>query len=177
MQEARRHLVDSGQASQRIDFESLYDQYATDVLRVCYYYLGDRHKAEDICQEVFVRLLTHTPDFSNGNEKAWLLKVALNLCRDHWRGAWVKRVVLNHPAFELIPAEDEYANVVQHHDVMKAINGLSPPFKEVILLYFYQGYSIAEIAEMLQLPEGTVASRMYRAKEKLENFLQGDELK
>lgn len=169
--------MEANQASQTIDFEAIYDQYATDVLRVCYYYLGDRHKAEDICQEVFVRLLTHTPDFSTGSEKAWLLKVALNLCRDHWRGSWVKRVVLNHPAFELIPAEDEYADVVEHKDIMTAINGLSPPFKEVILLYFYQGYSIAEIAKMLQLPEGTVASRMYRAKDKLGQYLKGVDLK
>lgn len=167
--------MESTRATEAIDFESIYDQYATDVLRVCYYYLGDRHKAEDICQEVFVRLLTHTPDFSSGNEKAWLLKVALNLCRDYWRGSWIKRVVLNHPAFELIPAEDEMDHAIQRQDVMSAINGLSPPFKEVILLYFYQGYSIAEIAEILQLPEGTVASRMYRAKERLAQFLKGDE--
>ena len=86
-------------------FEQLYSQYADDVLRVAYFYLGDRQKAEDVCQDVFLRLLTRTPDIQEGHEKAWLLKVALNRCRDLWRGAWVKRVVLGTP-FECVPAPD-----------------------------------------------------------------------
>ena len=78
-------------------FEELYERYATDVLRVCYFYLGDRQKAEDVCQDVFVRLITTSPQLQEGREKAWLLKVALNRCRDLWRGAWLKRVVLGAP--------------------------------------------------------------------------------
>ena len=66
-------------------FERLYSQYADDVLRVSYFYLGDRQKAEDVCQDVFLRLLTRTPEIEPGHEKAWLLKVALNRCRDLWR--------------------------------------------------------------------------------------------
>ncbi len=72
----------------------LYDQYATDVLRVCYFYLSDREKAEDVCQDVFVRLMTTHPVLQPGREKSWLLKVALNRCRDLWRSAWLKRVIL-----------------------------------------------------------------------------------
>lgn len=74
-------------------FEEIYEKYATDVLRVSYFYLGDRQKAEDVCQDVFVRLITNAPVLQEGREKAWLLKVALNRCRDLWRGAWVKRVI------------------------------------------------------------------------------------
>ena len=64
------------------NFEELYAQYATDVLRVCYFYLGDRQKAEDVCQDVFVRLMVNAPQLEDGREKAWLLKIALNRCRD-----------------------------------------------------------------------------------------------
>ena len=77
-----------------LSYEELYEKYATDVLRVSYFYLGDRQRAEDVCQDVFVRLMTNAPDLQEGREKAWLLKVALNRCRDLWRGAWLKRVVL-----------------------------------------------------------------------------------
>ena len=73
------------------NFEELYEKYANDVLRVSYFYLGDRQRAEDVCQDVFVRLMTNAPDLQEGHEKAWLLKVALNRCRDLWRGAWLKR--------------------------------------------------------------------------------------
>ena len=89
-------------------FARLYDQYATDVLRVCYFYLSDREKAEDVCQDVFVRLMTTHPLLQPGREKSWLLKVALNRCRDLWRGAWLKRVILGGPTFELIPAPTSF---------------------------------------------------------------------
>ena len=154
-------------------FEELYERYATDVLRVCYFYLGDRQKAEDVCQDVFVRLITTSPTLQEGREKAWLLKVALNRCRDLWRSAWLKRVVLGSPAFELVPAPDEIDSLAEKQEIMQAINQLPATFKEVILLHYYQGYGISEIAEMMELPEGTISSRLSRGRKKLETILKG----
>ena len=152
-------------------FARLYDQYATDVLRVCYFYLSDREKAEDVCQDVFVRLMTTHPMLQPGREKSWLLKVALNRCRDLWRGAWLKRVILGGPTFELIPAPDEFSRRDDQQAMMAAINQLPATFKEVILLHYYQGMNIAEIAQMLELPEGTISSRLSRGRKKLESIL------
>lgn len=152
-------------------FARLYDQYATDVLRVCYFYLSDREKAEDVCQDVFVRLMTTHPVLQPGREKSWLLKVALNRCRDLWRGAWLKRVILGGPTFELIPAPDEFSRRDDQQAMMAAINQLPATFKEVILLHYYQGMNIAEIAQMLKLPEGTISSRLSRGRKKLESIL------
>ena len=157
-------------------FERLYTQYADDVLRVAYFYLGDKQKAEDVCQDVFMRLLTRTPEIQEGHEKAWLLKVALNRCRDLWRAAWVKRVVLGSP-FECIPAPDEIAQRTEKTDLMEAVSKLNPTFKEVILLHYYQGFGISEIAQMLDLPEGTISSRLSRARKKLETMLKGGEIR
>lgn len=152
-------------------FARLYDQYATDVLRVCYFYLSDCEKAEDVCQDVFVRLMTTHPVLQPGREKSWLLKVALNRCRDLWRGAWLKRVILGGPTFELIPAPDEFSRRDDQQAMMAAINQLPATFKEVILLHYYQGMNIAEIAQMLELPEGTISSRLSRGRKKLESIL------
>ena len=152
-------------------FARLYDQYATDVLRVCYFYLSDREKAEDVCQDVFVRLMTTHPLLQPGREKSWLLKVALNRCRDLWRGAWLKRVILGGPTFELIPAPDEFSRRDDQQAMMAAINQLPATFEEVILLHYYQGMNIAEIAQMLELPEGTISSRLSRGRKKLESIL------
>ena len=153
-------------------FEEIYEKYATDVLRVSYFYLGDRQKAEDVCQDV-VRLITNAPVLQEGREKAWLLKVALNRCRDLWRGAWVKRVILGSPAFELIPAPDEIDKLADQQEIMGAIHQLPASFREVILLHYYQGYGITEIAEMMDLPEGTISSRLSRGRKKLESILKG----
>lgn len=154
-------------------FERMYEQYADDVLRVSYFYLCDRGKAEDVCQDVFVRLLTNAPEIEPGREKAWLLKVALNRCRDIWRAGWVKRVVLGSPLFELIPAPDEIEATTDRAELTQAIAQLPAAFKEVILLHYYQGYGISEIAEMLTLPEGTISSRLSRGRKKLEEALKG----
>ena len=153
-------------------FEELYAAYATDVLRVSYFYLGDRQQAEDVTQDVFVRLLTHAPELEPGKEKAWLLKVALNRCRDLWRAAWVKRVVLGSPALELTPAPDQMDDRLEKQELMNAVRRLPSGFRDVILLHYYQGYGIAEIAAMLHLPEGTISSRLSRARKKLEDILK-----
>ncbi len=156
-------------------FEELYEKYANDVLRVSYYYLGDRQQAEDVTQDVFVRLMTATPDLVPGHEKAWLLKVALNRCRDIWRAAWVKRVVLGSPAMDLVPVSGGMDDHMEKKELMAAIHRLPADFRDVILLHYYQGYGIAEISVMLDVPEGTISSRLSRGRKKLEEILKGSD--
>ncbi|MBR4457411.1 MAG: RNA polymerase sigma factor [Clostridia bacterium] len=157
-------------------FDELYTLYANDVLRVSYFYLGDRQRAEDVCQDVFVKLITTSPALQAGREKSWLLKVALNRCRDLWRAGWVKRVVLGHPAFELIPGPDEIGEMEEKQAIMGAVNRLPADFKDVVLLHYYQGYGIAEIAQMLGIAEGTVSSRLSRARIKLQSMMKGEDV-
>ena len=158
-----------------LSFDRLYELYATDVLRVSYYYLGNRELAEDVTQDVFIKLLTNRPALEEGREKAWLLKVALNRCRDLWRSSWIKKVVLGHPGFECFPAPDEIGQMADQFSLAEAVNRLKPEFKEVVLLFYYQGFSVTEIAEMLQIADGTVSSRLSRAREKLQKDLKEDE--
>ena len=165
----------SDRSSLSLSFDELYDLYATDVLRVAYYYLGSREMAEDVTQDVFVKLITNHPALEKGREKAWLLKVALNRCRDLWRSSWIKKVILGHPGFECFPAPDMIGRLADQETLSEAVNRLKPEFKEVVLLFYYQGYSVAEIAEMLEIAEGTVSSRLSRARDKLQNELKGVE--
>ncbi len=153
-------------------FEALDEKYANDVLRVSYFYLGDRQQAEDVTQDVFVRLLQSAPELVEGKEKAWLLKVALNRCRDIWRAAWVKRVVLGSPAMELTPAPDRMDERLERQELMEAIRRLPTDFRDVILLHYYQGYGISEIAQIMKVPEGTISSRLSRGRKKLEEILK-----
>lgn len=154
-------------------FERLYEQYADDVLRMAYFYLADRQKAEDVCQDVFVKLYTHGEAIAPGREKAWLLRVTVNCCRDLWRSAWLKRVVLGAPSLDVMPAQDEGVEQREEKaELMRAIHKLPAAFRETILLHYYQDMGIAEIAQMLNLPEGTISSRLSRARKKLESLLK-----
>ena len=152
-------------------FEALYEKYANDVLRVSYFYLGDRQQAEDVTQDVFVRLLTSNPDLEEGREKAWLLKVALNRCRDIWRSAWMRRVISGSPVFEMIPGPDTINQRMEKQEILAAVNNLPPDFREIFILHYYQGYNISEIAQITGVPEGTVSSRLARGRTKLEKIL------
>ena len=164
---------DTGSLAAAVNVEALYGQYADDVLRGCYFYLGDRYQAEEVCQDTFVRLMTSGTQLTPGHEKAWLLKVALNRCRDLWRSGWAKRVVLGSSLFETIPAEDVQERRDDEEAMMLAVHRLPPPFREVIMLFYYQNFGISEIADILSLPEGTISSRLSRARAKLKIFLEG----
>lgn len=153
----------------------LYTAYATDVLRFCYFYLGDRSRAEDIMQDTFLRLYEKKPALAVGAEKAWLFTVALNLCRDHWRGGWFKRVVLGDDTLNMIPGDSEIERLADKQALMQAIYKLAPAYKETILLFYYQGLSIEDIARMLHTSQGTVSSRLTRARAKLKDFLGGSD--
>lgn len=154
-------------------FEKLYTLYADDVLRMAYFYLADRQKAEDVCQDVFVKLYTRGQTIEPGREKAWLLRVTVNCCRDLWRSAWLRRVTLGAPTLEIIPAQDETIEKREEKAaLMRAVQKLPPVFRETILLHYYEGLGIAEIAQALNLPEGTVSSRLSRARKKLEGLLK-----
>ena len=135
-------------------FEEMYAQYADDV---------------------FVKLYTRGEAIAPGCEKAWLLRVTVNCCRDLWRSAWLKRVVLGAPTLEIIPAqEDTIEQREEKAELMRAIHKLPVQFRETILLHYYQGLGIAEIAQMLGLPEGTISSRLSRARKKLESLLKDE---
>ena len=152
-------------------FDALYTRYASDIIRVSYFYLGDRGKAEDVCHDAFVSLFVNRPALEPGHEKTWLLKVAMNRCRDIWRSAWVRRVISGSPAFEMIPAPDTLGKHMDKAEVLQAVHSLPADFREIFILYYYQGYGISEISGILNLPEGTISSRLSRGRKKLEAIL------
>ena len=96
----------------------------------------------------------------------------MNRCRDIWRAAWVKRVVLGSPAMELTPAPGNMDDSLERQELMAAIHRLPADFRDVVLLHYYQGYGINEIAEMLHVPEGTISSRLSRGRKKLQDILK-----
>ena len=155
--------------------ESLYLRYADDVLRVSYFYLGDREKAEDVMQEVFLRVMDKQPVLREGSEKSWLLKVALNICRDQWRSSWAKRVILGSKRLDIIPADDELEDRTEKEALMQAVHSLPADVREVFLLFYYQRYTIEEIAKIIDVQAGTVSSRLSRGRKKLKVLLEEDE--
>ena len=148
------------------EFETAYDTYSAAVYRLALVYLGQRADAEDVTQEVFVRLLCRTPAFTGEeHKKRWLLRVTANLCRDQLRGLWRKLVAVLEDTVPAAPGEVLEA--------LNAVMALPEQYKLPIHLYYYEGYSVAEIAEILKLGQSAVKMRLKRGRELLKIELEG----
>ena len=141
-------------------FEEKYDAYGAMVYRLAMVYLGRVADAEDVTQEVFLRLFDRAPAFADGaHERRWLLQVTANLCRDQLRGFWRRRA----SALEVdLPVE-----AGADREVLAAILALPEAYKAPIHLHYYEGYSVAEVGEILHLSPSAVKMRLKRGRERL----------
>ena len=129
-------------------------------------YLGRHADAEDVTQEVFVRLLYRAPGFADGDhEKRWLLRVTANLCKDQLKGFWRRQVTELEDTLPAAPPEEQEA--------LAAVMALPERYKLPIHLHYYEGYSVAEIAEILKLGQSAVKMRLKRGREMLKLELEG----
>lgn len=146
------------------------EEYSTMLLRVAINQLGNQNEAEDIVQKVFLKLIKTNPDFDNSeHEKAWLLRVAINECKDLQKSSAKKK---NTPLEEGITVE-EGADTESRLEIVSAIQKLPAKYRNVIYLFYYEGYTTAEIADILKIKKGTVESQLFRARDQLKDLLEG----
>lgn len=149
------------------NFQSIYDRQVDTVYRVCYSFMKHHPDAEDLTQETFLKLLSSGKQFENErHEKAWLIVTASNLCKDALRKWWRRWEEIGQ--FEGIPDEERDCTVYE------AILRLKKDYKTVVYMFYYEGYTTAEIAQYLNCPESTVRSRLKRARSQLKTMLGGE---
>ncbi len=157
------------------ELQRLMDTYGNDVLRTSYMYLKDKQKAEDAFQEVFIRVFKKYGSFrGESSEKTWIIKIAINVCKDILRSSWVKRVFLSDKVVSQKKStgfEDGIARKDENRLLFNEVMSLQPMYKEVIILFYYQNFGTVEISSILNIAEGTVRSRLHRAREILKNKL------
>ena len=142
--------------------------YAPAIYRLAYARTGSRADAEDIMQEVFVRLLRAGPDFADrAHARAWLLRVAANCANDWFRAPWRRR---EGPLTDSLPAPE-------HEDggVVEAVLTLPAKYRTAVHLYYYEELSVAEIAKIMGKSEGAVKARLFRARALLRDMLKEDD--
>lgn len=147
--------------------EQLIRAHGSTVYRLAYAQTRSRHDADDVFQEVFLRVAQHRPIFdSEEHAKAWLLRVALNCLKSHWRAAWRRHDV---PLDERIPfpAPEERA-------LDEALRQLAPKYRAAVHLFYYEGYSAEEIARMTGEKPSTIRTRLTRARAQLRDLLKGE---
>ena len=148
----------------RRTLDRIYADYSDMVYRLALVRCGSRSDADDVFQEVFLRLVRKSPEFeSEEHAKAWLIRVTLNCSYKLLGSAWNRRT---EPLSESFEIRDRYDS-----GVFDAVQSLPEKYRTVIHLFYYGGYSGAEIARMLRISESAVRTRVQRAKEKLREAL------
>lgn len=151
------------------EMAAVYDKYKNTVYRMAFAWCRNTADAEDITHDVFIRRFTSNTIFSDDeHEKAWLLKVTANRCRDLFRSFRYKHTVPLEEAALVYETPQE--NTVYH-----AVMELPPKYRLVIHLYYYEGYSIKEISGIVSKSESAVQTQLYRARKLLKKTL-GEEL-
>lgn len=159
------------------DLEDLMRTYGNDVLRMAYSYVKDYDTAEDIFQEVFIKVNANLKEFrGESSVKTWLLRITVNACKDYLKSAYRRRVtMLSEEEEERIPAADSMEAIERRQDgaqIRKALLLLPEKYREVLVCLYFEERSVAETAKVLGISEGTVKSRLSRAREKFRVILE-----
>ena len=144
--------------------------YADMILRISCLYLKQGQDAEDICQEVFLKLMLLDIHFeSEEHEKAWIIRTTSNACKDHLRKNWFKRNV------PLDEAKDVSISDGLETDLSEELMKLPKNYRISLFLHYYEGYKVYEIAEMLGKQPNTISAYLTRGKRKLKSMLSDEE--
>lgn len=152
------------------EFEAFYERHWKYVYKLCFTYMKSASDAEDCAEDVFVKVLTGEIMFDDEvHERKWLTVAAINLCKDRLKG-WKRKAVMP------IDDEPELAAPEQEDrgDVLEAVQSLPVKYKDVIWLYYYEGYQTDEIAEILGRPPSTIRNQMRDARKLLKDKLGGE---
>lgn len=150
----------------KAEFTRLAEKYKDAVFRLAFSLLKHPEDADDVVQNTLLRLYQSDKRFdSDEHVRNWLLRVAVNECRMLWRSSGRRGESIDDYA-DTLSFQDEY-----YGDLFRAIMALDAKYRAVIVLYYYEGYAIREIAQILRVPPGTVGTRLSRARDILKDIL------
>lgn len=139
----------------------LINTYSNMLFRLCIVILANEHDAEDALQETFMRYINKAPAFNDDeHEKAWLIRVATNICKD-MRRFKIKHTYLNISDFS------EYCDTDEKSDILERVMNLKLKYKEIILLYYVEGYKVEEISKILSISVSAAKKRLQYGRDLL----------
>ena len=149
--------------------EDIIHRYMDNVFRIAFTYCRNTADAEDIAQEVFVRYMTKAPAFIGEEHlKAWLIRVTINLSKSHLTSFRVKKIV------SISEQHDHGVEDKTNLDTYHAVMSLSEKYRTVVLLYYFEDYSVKEVAKILGKSETAIQTRLQRARSMLKDKLKED---
>ncbi|MBR3672763.1 MAG: sigma-70 family RNA polymerase sigma factor [Clostridia bacterium] len=151
-------------------FEFYVSQNMDMLYKLAFAYLKSEEDSNDVVQNVWLNFYKTKKEFeSEEHIKFWLVRCTINECKKFWRTSWHRLVTFEEVSQSISEEESDI-------DLFNAIMSLDRKYRVVIVLYYIEDYKINEIAKLLNLPVGTVGSRLSKAKDKLKDYLKGDDI-
>ena len=178
---ARQNPGSPGMDNRKEILEYLMKRFGDKVLKLSYYYVRDRHQAEDIAQDVFCKVYEKLDSFRGGSSYyTWIYKITVNKCRDYLASSSFKRLL---PWGNLsgmynqkrLTDTNRLLERVEGGELFSKVMDLPTKYRMVVVLYYFEGMTTVEIATVLSLKESTVRTRLCRAREMLKKTLAGEE--
>lgn len=150
--------------------------YGNDIIRVAYSYLKQKHLAEDVTQDVFIKCYEKMDTFRNESSyKTWLIRITVNRCKDIFKSLSYKNLLVadffsfkqNHSSYE-----DQLFTNDEDHFLSQQVMNLPVKYREVIILFYYQELSIEEIADLIKSNPSTIKTRLQRGRLRLKEALE-----
>lgn len=155
------------------------ESYADDIKKVCFIYLADHSQAEDALQDTFLKAWKNIQAYERKgieNDKAWLMRIAINVCRDYHRSGWFRHIDKRQDMDDITARyASQYVHDPADHDLAMEICRLPAKYKQIVLLYYYQGMNMRDVASALGIPVSTVQRRLKKAESLLKAELMGGE--
>lgn len=160
------------------DIERIMEQYGNSIYRMSFFVLQNDQDAQDVLQETLIKYMQKAPGFqSDSHEKAWLLRVANNLCKDmlrfQKRNRYINLDELQETSFETLII---HGQPTAFGELTAQLFTLADKYKRTLYLHYYEGYPVKEIAQILKLSESAVKKRLERGRDKLRQMIEEDTL-
>lgn len=151
------------------EFCEQYEKYKNTVYSVIFNYVQNTEDTADLLQEVFLKLYATDTEFTGDeHRKAWLIRVSVNLCKNHLRSAKRRKIVT-------LEEDIPYFDNREDNELLKIVWSLPEKYRIPIHLFYYESYSIKDIANVLDIPEATVKIQLKRGRDKLSKILKKED--
>jgi RNA polymerase sigma-70 factor (ECF subfamily) len=149
-------------------FREKYEKYSKMLFKIAFLHLGNAQDAEDVLQNVFIKLLYNSPNFNDDeHEKAWLIRVTQNQCKNVLKSSSRNNCQLNENI-----TDEENSSITKAIDISMKIRSLPANYKTAIFLYYYEDLNVEEIAKILKISQSAVKMRLKRGREILKTELE-----
>ncbi|HCJ58809.1 sigma-70 family RNA polymerase sigma factor [Lutispora sp.] len=159
-----------------MSFDEIIDRYKDAIFRMVYMHIGDFHKAEDITQEIFIKIFKNLSKFRGDSSIfTWIYKITINTISTYAKRSRTMADMLSVDYMEDLPDDDwdeeKLIEGLQNSSVISLIQRLPDKYKEVLILYYYQDLKVEDICSIINEPQGTIKSKLHRGRNMLKDML------